>query len=45
MEYTLKYSNKKNIEAINHVRLYKRMILPCELVGFLGMNLTKEFRD
>ena len=33
------------IEAINHVRLCKNMILPCELLGFCGNNITKEARE
>ena len=39
IDYILEYSNQqKTIEAINYTRLCKRIILSCELVGFLGMN-------
>ena len=30
---------------INHVRLYKRIILLCELMGFDGRRLIKEGRE
>jgi hypothetical protein len=36
---------KSTIQAINHVRIYKKMILPCELVGFNGNQITKEARE
>ena len=33
------------IPPINHVRIYKKIYLPCELVGFCGQKKTKEFRE
>ena len=33
------------IAPINQVRIYKRMMLPYELVGFQGSNKTKEARE
>jgi len=46
MDYAIQYSNDLIIvEAINHVRLYKKMILPCELVGFRGNCKTREYRE
>ena len=46
MDYAIRYSKSlKIVEAINHVRLYKRMILPCELVGFKGNCKTRELRE
>jgi len=45
MDFAVEYSNQLNIvEAINHVRIYKKMILPCELLGFLGNKETREMR-
>jgi len=35
----------KWIATINHVRLYKKMILPCELVGMNGGKRTKEMKE
>ena len=35
----------KNIEVINHVRLHKKIILPLELVRFLGNKVTRETRE
>jgi hypothetical protein len=50
MDYAVEYVTereltKKTLQAINHVRLYKRMLLPCELIGFHGDQVTKEARD
>ena len=46
MDYAIQYSsNLKTVEAINHVRLFKKMILPCELIGFRGNDETREFRE
>ena len=50
MDYAIKYVKEKELtcevaEAINHVRMYKKMILPCELVGFRGDKETKEARE
>ena len=45
MDFAVEYSNQLNIvEAINHVRIYKKMILPCELLGFLGNKEMREMR-
>jgi len=33
------------LERINHMRIFKKMYLPCELVGFKGQNVTKEMRE
>ena len=33
------------IALINQVRIYKRMMLPCELIGFQGSNKIKEARE
>ena len=33
------------IKVINHVRLFKKMMLPCELIGFHGNKITKEARE
>ena len=50
MDYASQYIeveglNNKRIAPINHVRLYKRMMLPCELVGFSGEMRTRELRE
>ena len=50
MDYALEHARRENAEerelnAINHVRMFKRIILPCELVRFKGRQETKEFRD
>ena len=50
MDYAIKYVNEKEldygiVEAINHVRIFKQMILPYELVGFCGNKETKEARE
>ena len=49
MDYAVDYVKRVQrsgvIEAINHVRIYKKMILPCELVGFTGETETREFRN
>ena len=46
MDHAIEYSDKlEAIEAINHVRMHKKITLPCELVGFLGGKQTKELRD
>lgn len=50
MDYAVLYVKHKElgceaIKAINHVRINKRMILPCELVGFNGDKVTKEARE
>ena len=50
MDYAIEYVEQNELtmkytEAINHVRIYKRMILPCELTGFYGDKVTKEARE
>ena len=46
MDYALQYSKEqKVIEAINHIRLFKKMISLCELVGFKGRKVTREMRE
>ena len=37
--------DNREIEVINHVRLYKHMILPYKLMGFDGKRLIKEGRE
>ena len=41
MDYAMQYMKREEsengeIEAINHVRMYKQMIIPCELFRFAG---------
>ena len=39
-------NNKINtLKLINHVRLYKRVYLPCELLGQSGRDQTIAYRD
>jgi len=50
MDYTVKYIkekqlNKRIISRINHVRLFKQMYLPCELVGLTSQKATKAKED
>ena len=46
IDYAIQYSKDLTlIEAINHVRIYKKMILPFELFGFNGNCKTREFRE
>ena len=50
MDYAIDYVNErylseKILAPINHVRLYKEMILPCELVRMEGSCKTLEFRN
>jgi len=50
MDYAVRYKELEGIESdiiapINHVRLHKKMLLPCELVGFNGEMRTKELRE
>jgi len=50
MDYAIKYVKAEEldynvVEAINHVRIFKKMILPCELIGFRGDKVTKEARE
>jgi len=50
MDYAIEYAKEKEIDEkiiqlINHVRLYKRIILPCELVGLKGREETKSYKN
>ena len=50
MDYAIDYVNKRNLlkkilASINHMRLYKEMILLCELVRIEGSCKTLEFRN
>ena len=41
MDMVIEYADKLNLDSniialINHIRISKRMVLPCELVGFSG---------
>ena len=44
-EYIETYKHNNNLHAIlNQVRLYKKINLPCELVGLLGSGETEAYR-
>ena len=48
IDYAVDYVNKKDlgkeiISPINHIRTYKRMFLPCELLGMSGDFWTIEY--
>ena len=50
MDYVRKYIEQNqisetNIAPMNQVRIFKRMYLPCELIGLSGKRLTKEARE
>ena len=50
MDMIVKYveeekTNKDLISTLNQVRIYKKMILPCELIGFMGRRKTREARE
>jgi len=50
MDYAVEYTKRENTadgekEAINYVRIYKKMILPFEVVGFRGGQENKEYRN
>ena len=50
MDYVKIYIKEKDknmeiIASLNHVRLYKKIILPYELVGIEGNKKTKELRN
>ena len=46
MDYAIEYSKEiKTIEAINHARIFKKMILLCKLVGFRGRKEMKKLRE
>ena len=35
----------EGISRLNQVQIYKKMILPCDLVGFLGWYKIKDARE
>ena len=37
--------NLQTLSPINHVRLFKCMILPCELIGLTGHKETKSLKN
>ena len=50
MDYAAQYVESVGLKEeiivpINQVRIYKRMLLPCELVGFSGDKITKKMRE
>ena len=50
MEYAIQYAKqeqqgKNEIAAINQIRVYKQVILPCELVGMNGGESTDCFHN
>ena len=50
MDYAIEYAKEKEmdekiIQLINHVRLYKRIILPYELVSLMGREETKSYKN
>ena len=50
MAYAREYAkeeqlNSKTVMSLNHVRLYKRIFLPCELIGQNGKEQTSAYRN
>ena len=50
MDYAIEYAKEKEMDEkiiplINHVRLYKRIILLCKLVGLKGREETKSYKN
>ena len=46
VEYVIQLQMKnKGISRLNQVQIYKKMILPCELVEFLGRQKIKKVRE
>ena len=50
MDYVVEYvkandMNKNDVAPLNHMRLYKQMILPCELVGLIGRDKMDGYRN
>ena len=50
IDYAIKYIKTNELKEeilapINQVRIYKRMIIQCKLVGFSRDKLTKEMRE
>jgi len=50
MDYAIQFTKsnqefENSIQIINHVRIFKQMLLPCELVGLNGNKRTFEFRN
>ena len=49
MDYAVEYLGSKEMDMkllapLNHVRLWKQIILPCKLVGLIGIKETKAYR-
>ena len=50
MDMIVKYVKEEEVEkelisTLNQVRIFKKMILPCELIGFVGRIKTREARE
>jgi len=50
MDYAVEYikgndMNKNNVVPLNHMQLYKQMILPYELVGLMGRDKMDGYRN
>ena len=50
IDYAILYVNKMNltpklVPPINHMRNYKKIYLPCELVGMTGRARTYEYEN
>ena len=50
IDYATEYIKRENtvigmIESINHIRIFKKILLPCELVGFKHEIETKELKN
>ena len=50
IEYAISYRkikslNRKEIAAINQIRLFKQLLLPYKLVGLSGRDTTKYFQE
>ena len=50
MDYAIEHTKSNELKEellapLNQVRMHKRMLIPCELVGFSGDKMTKEMRE
>ena len=50
IDYVVKYvqennKDRKEVAPLNHMRLYKQMILPCELLGLMGREETHGYKN
>ena len=50
MDYVVKYMHEKNkdpkeVALLNYMRLYKQIILPCELVGLMGTGELNRYKN